>query len=418
MIHLDRSQYVSMRVLSVACALAFGAAILPQTVTRAVAQEKGAKGPSVGAKVGKPLKAAQDAANAKNWKEAKAKIEEANAVDNKTPYETFAINDMMAFVQVNLGDYGGAAKSYEATINSDFVGADQKPTRAKSIAQLYYQVKNYGKVTTYGPQYLRDNSNDSDMQMMVGQAYYLQNDYPNSSKYLKNAIDAAEKAGKPVKEDWLQLLMSAEYEQGNSAGLIKALEKIIAINPKPQYWEQLIQMYEKDINDSGKFDLEIYRLRMAAGVKMEPDEYREVAELSIQAGLPGDAQKVMALAAGAGANTERDKRLSNMAKTQSDGDQKTLGQAETEAKNAPNGEALVKTGEAYMSYGNLPKAVELIQAGIKKGPKDLDRAKLRLGVAQYNAKQSGEARKTFSSITANTPYGKLAKLWTLLVATK
>ncbi|MBL8643237.1 MAG: tetratricopeptide repeat protein [Rhodospirillaceae bacterium] len=416
----NRFGRVSMRVLTLACALAFGAAVLPQSITVAVAQEKekAAKGPSVGNKVGKPLKAAQEAMAAKNWKEAKLKIDEANAVDGKTPYETFAVTDMLAFVQVNLADYAGAAKSYESTINSEFVTADQKPGRAKSIAQLFYQTKNYAKVTTYGPMYLKDNPSDSDMQMMVGQAYYLQNDFPNSAKYLKAAIDTAEKAGKTPKEDWLQLLMSSEYEQNNVPGLTNALQKIVAIYPKPQYWEQLIQMNEKEINDSGKFDLEIYRIRMAVGAKMEPDEYREIAELAIQAGLPGEAQKAMELAAASGAKTERDTRLTTMAKTQADSDKKTLAQSEASAANAATGEPLVKTGEAYLTYGNPTKAIELIQAGLKKGPKDADRAKLRLGVAQLEAKQSSEARRTFNSIPAASPYGKLAKMWALVAASR
>jgi len=246
----------------------------------------------------------------------------------------------------------------------------------------------------------------------------LQNDFPNASKYLKNAVDAAEKAGKPVKEDWLQLLMSSEYEQNNIAGLSKALEKIVILYPKASYWDQLIQLNEKEINDTGKFDLEVYRLRMAAGSKIEPDEYREIAELSIQAGLPGEAQKAMQLAAGAGKATERDTRLVTMANNQAATDKKTLAQSEASAAAAPTGEPLVKTGEAYLTYGDPAKAIALIQAGIKKGPKDADRAKLRLGVAQFEAKQYGEAKKTFASVTAATPYGKLARLWSLVATSK
>ena len=70
---------------ALAIVLAFGAAVLPASITSAVAQEKekAAKGPSVGPKVGKPLKEAQELATKKQWKEAKAKIDEANAVGDK-----------------------------------------------------------------------------------------------------------------------------------------------------------------------------------------------------------------------------------------------------------------------------------------------------------------------------------------------
>jgi hypothetical protein len=408
---------VSMRVLTVACTLAFGAAALPHVmISDAVAQDKdkkAPKGPAVSAKIGKPLKAAQDAIAAKNWKEAKAKIEEANAMSDKTPYDSYAIAQLMGYVQISTQDWAGAAKSFEVTYNSEFTPAGEKAAQAKTLTQLYAQAKNYPKVIQYGPTYLKDNPGDAQMQQVVGQAYYLQNDFPNAAKYLKQAIEAADKSGKAPEENWIQLLMSAEYEQNNVPGLTKALERIVTTYPKPNYWDQLIQLQEKEINASGKFDLEIYRLRLQVGAKLEPGEYREIAELAIQAGLPGEAEKAMAAAAAAGATTERDARLSNMAKTQASTDKNTLAESEKAAQSAGNGEALVKTGEAYLTYGNPTKAVELIKAGIAKGPKDADRAKLRLGVAQLEAKQTAEAKKTFNSVTATTPWGKLAKLWAL-----
>ncbi len=418
MLHTVRP--LPFRAMLLACALSFGFAALPTASNVAFAQDKAAKGekadkgPSVGLKIAKPLKAAQEAMTAKNWKEAKAKIEEAMAVSPKTAYEEFAIADMTAFVDVNLSDFAGAAKSFESTMNSEFLAPANKITRAKSLAQLYYQIKNYPKVTTFGPMYLKENTGDSEMQMMVGQAYYLQNDFPNASKLLKSAIDSAEKADKPVKEDWLQLLQSAEYEQNNTQGLIKVLEKTVAIYPKPNYWDQLITLINKEINDSRKLDLEVYRLRLATNAKLEADELREMAEMSLQAGLPGEAQTIMAKAAAMGAKNERDTRLVNMAKTQATSDKASLAQSETVAKNAATGEPLVKTGEAYLTYDNPTKGVELIKAGIAKGAKDPDRAKLRLGVAYLALKQPGEARKAFASIAPASPYAKLGRLWSIV----
>lgn len=414
-----KSRPLPLRFAMLACALSFGfVAASPLVASTAFAQDKAKKdapkGPSVSPKLGKVLKAAQDAITAKNWKEAKAKIDEAAAFPDKSAYETYAINELSGFVAVNSNDYAGAAKSFEATLNSEFLTADAKPARLKAVSQLFYQVKAYNKTTIFGPQYLKDNSGDSEMHMMVGQAYYLQNDFPNASKFLKNAIEGAEKADKPVKEDWLQLLQSSEYEQNNIPGLIKVLEKTVRIYPKASYWDQLITLLAKEINDTGKLDLEIYRLRLATGAKLEADEMREMAELTIQAGMPGEAETVMAKAIADGKKTERDTRLINMAKTQATSDKASIAQSETSANAAPTGEPLVKTGEAYLTYGNAAKAVELIKAGIAKGPKDADRAKLRLGVALVAAKQGGEARKAFASITAASPYARLGRLWSIV----
>lgn len=411
---VTKRRFISLRSALLACALSVGFVATPFVAQTVVAQDKEkAKGPQVSAKVGKPLKAAQDAIAAKNWKEAKAKLDEANAFPDKSAYENYAIAELTGFVAVNSQDFAGAAKAFEATLASEFLGADQKPARTKAVSQLYYQVKNYPKAISFGVQYLKDNPGDAEMHMMVGQGYYLQNDFPNAAKSLGNAIDAAEKNGKGAKEDWFQLLQSSYFEQGNTAGLTKTLERTLRSFPKANYWDQRIKLLEKEINESGRFDLDIYRLRLATGAALEPDEMREMAELAIQAGLPGEAEMIMGKAAAAGAKTERDTRLINMAKNQATSDKASLAQSEAGAKNAPTGEPLVKTGEAYLTYGNPVKAVELIKAGIAKGPRDADRAKFRLGVAQIEAKQEAEARKTFGTIAAASPYATLARLWTI-----
>jgi tetratricopeptide (TPR) repeat protein len=414
----SKRRFISVRSALLACALSMGFVAAPFVVGSAVAQDKEkAKGPQVSAKVGKPLKAAQDAIAAKNWKEAKAKLDEANAFPDKTPYENYAIAELNGFVAVNSQDFAGAAKAFEVTLGSEFLGADQKPARTKAVSQLYYQVKNYPKAISFGAQYLKDNPADAEMHMMIGQGHYLQNDFPNAAKSLESAIDAAEKGGKGPKEDWFQLLQSSYFEQGNIPNLTKTLERTLRYFPKVSYWDQRIKLLEKEINDSGKFDLDIYRLRIAVGTPLEADEMREMAELAIQAGLPGEAEMIMTKAAAVGAKTERDTRLINMAKNQSTSDKASLAQSEASASKAPTGEPLVKTGEAYLTYGNPAKAVELIKAGITKGPKDAERAKFRLGVSQVEAKQEADARKTFASIPATSPYAPLARLWMIKTGT-
>ena len=84
-----KSRPLPLRFAMLACALSFGfVAASPLVASTAFAQDKAKKdapkGPSVSPKLGKVLKAAQDAITAKNWKEAKAKIDEAAAFPDKS----------------------------------------------------------------------------------------------------------------------------------------------------------------------------------------------------------------------------------------------------------------------------------------------------------------------------------------------
>jgi lipopolysaccharide biosynthesis regulator YciM len=98
-------------------------------------------------------------------------------------------------------------------------------------------------------------------------------------------------------------------------------------------------------------------------------------------------------------------------------DQKGIDKQVAEVSKAPTGLPLEKLGEAYASYGNYAKAIELIQKGIDKGglkaPND---AKLHLAVAYLNAGQKDQAETRFQELTsAPEGVGELAKAWLLYI---
>ena len=103
---------------------------------QALAQEK------IGAKVGKPLKAAQEAIQKKQWDQAMGKIQEADSVPGKTPYEQFQINEMMGYVLLQEKKYPEVAKIYEQNLNSGKLPADKVNERLKILIQLNNSTRN------------------------------------------------------------------------------------------------------------------------------------------------------------------------------------------------------------------------------------------------------------------------------------
>ena len=64
------------------------AALLVPATAFAQAQQK------IGAKMMKPLKAAQEAIGQKNWEAALASLAEAQAIEPKSPYEAFMVDEL------------------------------------------------------------------------------------------------------------------------------------------------------------------------------------------------------------------------------------------------------------------------------------------------------------------------------------
>src|SRR5512137_1886033 len=160
-------------VLSAAMALAgpLGVATVALAPSVAMAQQK------VSAKVGVPLKAAQDAVQKKNWNGALAKIKEAQAVSPRTPYDDFMINELLWYVYVQQGRNADAARLLEQQIASPMMPGGQKVQRTKTLAQLQFRSGSYGKAVQTANQYLKAAPGDRDMQLMVAQGYFQQKDY-------------------------------------------------------------------------------------------------------------------------------------------------------------------------------------------------------------------------------------------------
>ncbi len=370
-------------------------------------------------KVGAPLQAAQALAKKNQIKEAVAKAQEAEKVSNKTPYETYMVNFILAIFYSQLNDYPNAQKALEASLASGEMPPAEAITVNKQLASLNYASKNYPKTIEFGNRYLKDNPGDAEVMILVGQSHYLQGNFKQASETVRASIKAAQAASKAPKEEWLQLLMSSEYKQDNTAGVLSSLEQLVAIYPKDAYWKDIFTLYEKNLRGgANKTTLDIYFVKFHLGALAAPQEYSEMTELALQDGLPGIAKKVMDKGMAAGvlgqsAQKERETRLLTMATTQADADLKTLAKGEAEAMTQKTGDALVKFGEAYWSYGQYDKAVEVIHAGIAKGVQNGDDAKLRLGIAYIGAGKRAQALEAFKGIAAGSVSSQIAKLWTL-----
>ncbi|HSB95173.1 MAG TPA: tetratricopeptide repeat protein [Spongiibacteraceae bacterium] len=380
------------------------------------ADKKGEK--QVSAKVGKPLKEALELAQAKKFKDAMAKVQEAQAISGKTPYEEYKINEIVAYVAINLQDYATATKAYEATLDSGELNAAEMKQRLDQLTKIYYQAKNYPKAIQFGNRYLKDVGSDTEIALLVAQAYYLQKDYPHTIEATESLLKIANQSGQPIKEEWLKLLMSSQHEANRDTDAMATLEQLLAKYPSAAYWRDIFVYLQNEGGSSDRKSMEMYRLKSMTGV-LRDSEYVEMAQLAMALGFPGDAKNILEKGfnnkvLGTGATKDRENRLMTLAQTNSATDQKGLPTFEKEAIAAAGGDADIKLGEAYASYGQYDKAIEAMKRGLKKGNlKAEDEAHLQLGVAYLGAKRNSDAVSEFKAVSADSKLAHLARLWVI-----
>lgn len=373
----------------------------------------------VRAEVGKPLQQAAEYLKAGKAKEALAKVREADAVGGKSAAEQLTVDRMKAAAAQRAGDMATAIQALES-IHGKVSGAEAGQV-AEQLASAYVQQRNNAKASEWLAKAVAAGNSGPGIKQLQSYLQSASGDYAAIAKDAGAAVAAAESAGRRPDEGDLLRLADAQQRTGNTAGYISTLEKLLLNYPKKDYWNAFLGRLPRKSGFAPRFELDVMRLRLATGTLSKTEDYMEMAQLSLQAGLPAEARRIADLGIkagllGTGPEADRHKRLRELAVKQ-EGEAKTsLASLQAEGEAAKEGDLLVKVGYAWVSLGDVDKGIDLIQKGIAKGnlkrPED---ARLRLGMAQLQSpKTKASAVQTLRTVKGTEGAAEIARLWTIV----
>jgi hypothetical protein len=375
-------------------------------------------GPTVSKALAKPLKAAQEALQAKHWDAVLASLKEAQSTaGEKSAYDNFVINQMLGFVYVQKQDYAGAAPALEAAAQSQYATPEQQKAWLLALMGIYYSQKNYPKTVEIGGQAVKRGVTDPQTFTTIADSQSKLGDWKGAAATVQQVVEHQSKPDKKL----LEFQWNCYVKLNDNADAGKVIETLVTYYPEPDYWlNALAPLSHMDIKDA-HLQLNVYRLMNDVGVLKRPTDYAEMAELALDQGYPGETQAVLEKAFAQNVFTEqRDKdryqHLLAGAKERAAADLAQLAASEKDAAAAASGDAYLKVGAAYLSYGQNDKALAAISSGIAKGNlKSPDEARLLLGIARLRTKNATEAERDFDKVSAssNMAYARLGRLWAL-----
>jgi len=408
---MKKANLILAAALAAAGVTGGAAALLAPATAVAQAQQK------IGSKMMKPLKAAQDAIGEKNWEAALASLAEAQAIEPKTPYEAFMVDELGWYARLQSKDYAGAAQALERAVASGFVAEADVPSRYKALAQLNFQLQDYGKAVDFGSKYLATSPGDQDIAALVAQSKFLQKDYAGARAVVEQATASA--AGKPS-ESLLLIGLRSSYEMDDKAATARSLEALVRNYPEQKYWDDLLnlQLYQ---TKSDRDLRTLYRLMVDTRTMNKAEEFSEAATTLMAGGFPTEARKVLdaGLASGVfqGAALTRAQSDLERARSGAEADRKELPGADQALAAAKTGNEMVAMGKLFFSVGEYGKAADAFRKGLAKGGvTDVDDANALLGVAQVRAGQGKEALPAFDAIR-DAKLAEVVRLWKLYVET-
>jgi hypothetical protein len=381
----------------------------------ALAQEPSASGPTVRPEVGKPIQAAIELLKSKKGKEALAKVREAQAVGDRTPYENYLVERVLGQAAATAGEPAIAARAFENVAISPTSPEGERRQFLAAAASQYYVVKNYAKTAELAARYFKDGGTEKSVRTIYIQALYLGNDFASAARELMKDIEA-EGESKAPPEDQLQLLASSCSQAKDAACNGKAMEMLVAYYPKREYWLSVIYAVATRPGFSERLALDVARLKIETGTMRSAEEYLDAAQLALQEGFPMDAVRIIDKGyasgmLGTGAEAARHKRLKDMAAKNLADDKKAL--AREESGGAKDGRALFNEGFNYVLLGKTEQGLALMEKGIRdaKAFRRLEHAKLQLGYAYHLAGQNQKAIQVLKTVQGADGAAALARLW-------
>jgi hypothetical protein len=369
--------------------------------------------------IGKPLQAAEALIKTQHYKEALAKVREADAAGPHPGNETYLVERMRIAAASGAGDMDTAARSFETLNGTGRVAEPDKVRMLESIAVGYYRAGQYAKAIQWSQRYFKEGGTSPAIRTMLIQSEYLGGDFAGAQRDLMAEVQAAEHSGTPPAEDRLTLLLNAATRQGDNNAVVYATEKLVTYYPKKEYWVDLMSRMQRKASFSDRLALDAYRLSLATGSMTATADFMEMAQLALQADLASEGKQVLDKgfatgALGTGPEAGRHKRLGDLVDKKLREDAASAASDEQEARAAKSGDGLVVIGMRLVYSGQAAKGVQMIQEGIAKGSlKRPEDAKLHLGVAELAAGDKQRALATFKTVQGGDGTSDLARLWSL-----
>ncbi len=366
-------------------------------------------GPQVRIPVGKPLNDAMKLTDMKDFAGALAKVKEADAVMDKTPFEEYQVTKYMGFIAINqpMPDYAAATVAYNRQIASGGAPDAEKAGMYSIAMRLNYQAMDYPNVLKDASELQKLQPLDDTGYLVLIQSYYNTNDFANAATAAKAEIAAKVAANMKPTEDVLGLLLNAQIKNKDEAGARQTLDQLASVSTKPEVWGQVMDFALGTTGISDHQLLNLYRLSILTGT-MKDTDYLAMATIDLQNGLPAEAKAILTKA-----NKPGD--LLTQANMFLARDQQALPALAAEAAKQTNGEIDVKLGESYYTYGRHDEAIAALQKGIEKGGlKDAADAQTTLGIALLAAGKNQEALAALDKAAAiGGAGGQVAHVWAL-----
>ncbi len=363
------------------------------------------------------IQKAQEMVDEKQYQQALKSLNNLYNPDKLTEYEQANVLNYIGFVYYNIDDITNAIRTYERMLALPTLEPQMAKQTTYTMAQLLTMEENYAKaLTTLNKWFVLETNPPPEPYILQAQLFYNLNRFKEMIPAIDNAMRVAKERGKPVKEDWWNLLNFAYFQQEDYRK-VRDIQKTLLQNwPKARYWKSLAGAYT-ELGEDEKL-IYAYDAAHTQGMLIKDTEFVTMAQLYLQAEVPYKAATLLQekMDAGIVPKNEKNYRLLSQAWMLSQEDDKAIPALQAAAKLTTNGELDQRLANAFLNVGKYGDCVTSAKTAIRKGGlKNPDNMQISLGMCLYNLRRYADAKAAFSAAAKSPRSQRTSGQWIAVI---
>jgi tetratricopeptide (TPR) repeat protein len=222
----------------------------------------------------------------------------------------------------------------------------------------------------------------------------------------RQKLDAT--TGRQPEEAELRVYAFSQKQLKDDAAYVRTLTQLVKRFPNKDYWSDLLNTMGRLPGFSQRLQLDVSRLMEATDTLDGADDYADMAQFALKAGLPYEALRALDKAP-----SPVNAKLKAQAQQRAAEDDRALKALSISSDDAAT---LVQLGDVMMSKAQWDKAAEAYQKALDKGGlKREAEVRLHAGIALLKLHQTEPAKAMLASVQGDEALHTLGTLWMSLM---
>jgi tetratricopeptide (TPR) repeat protein len=321
--------------------------------------------------------------------------------------DRFIIGQVMLQNVARIQAQGGAPEriqsvqiqALELSLASNRVPVASRASFWSALANAATNMGDNAKAASAFQNVLRYDPNNGDALIRAADGHFRASNNDAGYEAASRAFRTLSDAGLEIPTSWHAVPFRAAYQSNDVPRVVEFGVAFVRSHPTPVNWNEVLRVLQTAGRLEDQSNLDLLRL-MRATNGLDANSINEYIQLAAQRGLPGEAQAIYD-ASVAGSAIPANQEIASQIASGIPGDRAGLAESEAAARSAATGRVALNTADAYASYGERAKALEMYQVAIDKGGIEAGVVNLRRGALFYAAGQTDQARAAFEAVTGD-----------------